>query len=172
MKLLGEDVFDSSGLSNIELKEILSYNDLHALKELIADANSGNPKAMYNLGHVFEFGEYSQPINKEKACGWYKRASLKGYKVANYRLQVLRKEIINNNNAGQESNIQRALKTDDGSYTASQLYDMAWRYETGNGVKGDIKKAKILYSKAAKKGHSNAKARLNYLNSIYKEPYE
>ena len=173
LKLLGEDVFDSSGLSNIELKEILSYNDLHALKELIADANSGNPKAMYNLGHVFEFGEYSQPINKEKACGWYKRASLKGYKVANYRLQVLRKEIINNNNnAGQESNIQRALKTDDGSYTASQLYDMAWRYETGNGVKGDIKKAKILYSKAAKKGHCNAKARLNYLNSIYKEPLE
>lgn len=49
---------------------------------------------------------------------------------------------------------------------------MAWQYETGNDVKGNIKIAKVLYAKAAKKGNCNAEARLKYLNAIYKEPYE
>ena len=177
LKLLGEDTIDASELCSIELKEKISDKDLAALNKLITDASSGNPKAMYDLGHVFEFGEYNQPINRDKACSWYKRAGLKGFTVANYRLQVVQNEMIHNKgikekHADQELKLQCALNAEDGNYTALQLYNMAWQYETGNDVKGNIKIAKVLYAKAAKKGNCNAEARLKYLNAIYKEPYE
>lgn len=132
-------------------------------KAQLEKAESGNVKAMYEVGRLYERGRGTDK-NLATAVSWYKKASDAGHDSAKARLGKMYLE-----GRGVKKDTVRASKL---ISTAAQnnvpgaQYQLGVMYEIGIGHDHDPEKALYWYKKAAALGHYQAERKAKQLKSI------
>ena len=127
------------------------------IQTLIGKAKDGNPKAQYQLGNTYYFGEGIQHDYTE-AVKWYRKAADQGYAGAQYNLGV-----AYHSGQGVPQDYGEALKwyrkAADQGYAIAQ-YNLGVAYRFGQGVPQDYGEAVKWFREAADQGHSGAQYNL------------
>lgn len=115
-------------------------------------AENGDPVAMYNLGLIYEQGQFGEKIDLDKACNWYEQAVKQGYLAAQQKFNQLKIQIYTRD-------------AENGDPTA--MYNLGLIFEHGRlGEKVDYKAATKWYELAVKQGYSAAQQKLNQFKTI------
>lgn len=128
-------------------------------------ANSGNVKAMYDVGKLYERG---RGVVKDisKAAEWFQKAATAGNASAQARLGILYFE-----GRGVKQNYKKALKLLNAAAkqnVPSAQFQLANMYELGTGVSQSLTKSIEWYKKADKFGYYLAKAKVARLQKLLK----
>lgn len=134
------------------------------VKRIEGLAESGNVKAMFNMGVYFEHGQGGLPVNNAQAMKWYERAAMKGDLGAQYNLGLMHA-----NGRGTPKNPKEAIywfrKAADAGDAGAQ-YNMGVMYDQGfAGDRGRLE-ATHWFKEAASRGHAKSQYTLGvmYLN--------
>lgn len=119
-----------------------------AMFELSAKSK-GFGEGPFALAYCWSIGKGVEESNMDKALEWYKQASECGHIGATYELAMLRKH---GENPNEEEAFQLFMKLDAEDHPAS-LYNIAWAYQSGEGVEKDEKKSFEYYERAALLDH-------------------
>jgi len=121
-------------------------------------AKSGNSKAQYSIGEMYERGKGTDRDSK-KAFTWYSRAASQGFTKAIYKVGYAYLRGI-----GVTTNGDKALKwltiASNKGYVRAH-YGLGQMYEKGIGVTKDFEKALKWYKKALAGGYSKAQEHIN-----------
>lgn len=129
-------------------------------------AKTGNVKAMYEVGRLYERGRGTN-LNLKLATQWYQSASNAGQPYAQSRLGIMYFE-----GRGVKQNYNKAVKLLNAAAkenVPSAQYQLANMYELGTGVPQDLEKAIHWYSQSDKYGYYLAKAKVIRLKKILAE---
>ena len=130
-----------------------------AEKKYLKDAKKGNAEAQYKLGASYEFGG-GAPKDIDLAKKWYEKAARQGHKKAQARLRILTPPKPPTEEEAKEFR-KNALKYDP---DPEALFRWAECCEFGLHAEKDRDLALRYYSRAAAKGHVEAKARAQALS--------
>ncbi|MFV1984655.1 MAG: tetratricopeptide repeat protein [Thiohalomonadales bacterium] len=128
----------------------------------LKQAKEGNPKAMFLVARMLEYGKGTKK-NINEASKWYQRSASQNYAAANARLGKLYLEGI-----GVKKNTKKAfnllnLAAIQGIPVAQ--FNLAIIYELGVGTTRDLQEAIKWYELAAKGGYYAAKSKSNMLKN-------
>lgn len=137
-------------------------------------AESGNARAMFNLGVYFENGRGGLPVNYTQALYWYEKAALAGDLGAQYNLGLMHAH-----GRGTPKNPKEALywfKRAAEAGDAQSQYNLAVMYDQGHaGDRGRLE-ATHWFKEAAERGHAKSQYTLAvmYLNGqgVTRDPVE
>jgi len=121
-------------------------------------AESDNSTAQFELAQLY-YGGYGAEKNIEKAIELCTKSAELGNQNAQNCLAYCYE-----NGIGVDINMEKACKLYMKTNNVQSLYTFAQRYEIGNMVKKDIKKAKELYATTLKLGNSFAQFDLDRIN--------
>lgn len=122
-------------------------------KTQLEKAESGNVKAMYEVGRLYERGRGTTK-NMATAASWYEKASEAGYDSAKARLGKMYLEGRGvNKDVNKASRLLTAAAQND---VPGAQYQLGVMYEVGLGRDQDMEKALFWYKKAAALGHYQA----------------
>lgn len=136
-------------------------------EEQQAKAKSGNPRAMYEVGRMYERGR-GTAANMDKAISWFEKAAGKGQTDARARLGILFLE-----GQGVPQNYAKAYENLSAAANAGvppAQYFLAVMYEEGQGVKANPGAAMSWYKKAAKGGYYQAEKAIARLEAEARRP--
>ncbi len=131
-----------------------------AYEEWLPLAQSNDPAAMRNIGHLFRRG-LGVDQDFEQALSWYKRAADMGFDraQANVATMYLKGEGVKQDYEEASEWFSKAARN---GHTIAQ-YNLGLMYEHGKGVKKSASKALGWYNLAAKAGHKQALDKLSIL---------
>ena len=121
-------------------------NKVEMAAELRKSADQGDADAQYNLGLLFEKGDYLEQ-NSTRAAHWFLKAAEQGHALAQNAVAELYHK-----GRGVEQDYMVALKWYEAAANqgnASAAYNAGWIYFTGLHVKRDRNKARALFEKSA-----------------------
>lgn len=122
-------------------------------EELLAQAESGDAQAQYQIGLNYIYGT-NVPKDAAKAAEWFVRSSDQGYLPARRELGILLAS-----GEGVEPDMPRAveyLSEAADSLDPSAMYHLGLMYELGTGVDKDLQKCVRLLAYAAEMGYPGA----------------
>ena len=73
----------------LETGKGIEQNYAEAVKWYFKSAEQGNPRAQYNLGHMYETGK-GVARNYERAVKWYEKSAEQGHQPAKQKLRTLK----------------------------------------------------------------------------------
>lgn len=138
-------------------KTTLSQNEID---KTIREANSGNPKAQFNLGIMYLDG-IGVTQSYSEAAKWFEKAAAKGDMQSIYNLALMYSKGL-----GVQKNWQNAIKwfkraALDGSIDAQ--FNLGIAYQTGTGVIKNEKEAYKWYEMAADLGDAEAQYKIGVM---------
>lgn len=120
-------------------------------------ANNGNPQAQYKLAEMYENGRgAAKDVNKAK--DWYKKSAANNYKPAKHRLTYL--EVKSGGFKASHKPWLKDLSADAKKGDVEAMFLLGEMYESGTGIKKNLKQAKAYYKAASTKGNVDAEYRL------------
>lgn len=155
---------DKNALYEIGLMYEKGYEDLRqdyktAVEYYQEAMKNKDIMSAYRLGEMYEYGIYFN-INIEKASELYREAAEKGYKKAVKKLSELSKEKrfaeplpSGSDMMGVDEELFQKILN---HYPPSDQYELGKRLEEGHSVRKDLRRAALLYIRAAESGHPKA----------------
>ena len=144
------------GMYKLGMMYIL-INDLHkAFVEFIKSAELNDKEAIFQLGHMCEYG-FGCEKDSSKAIEWYKKSADSGSALAMYKLALYYKEVEKN----EEKILHYLTLSADGGYKLAQ-FALGSMYEHGfNNSKQDLVKSLKYYELSKKNGQEINLIKLN-----------
>lgn len=129
-------------------------------------AEAGSRAAAYQIGLMYQ--QYPQWIAPDTAIRWLTQAALDGDTDAATLLASIQdpqqrqqdplwqvRQLVSEGNNEQALALLTEMTQTEPPQSAA-IAELAWMYETGNGVEQDIEQAGVLFLRAAKAGHARA----------------
>ncbi|MBY0291919.1 MAG: sel1 repeat family protein [Alphaproteobacteria bacterium] len=153
---LGDENGDSNsqvrlGKLHFNKRDGENKNEVIAFSYFKKASDAGNIDGSYSLGLMYLLGQGISQPNHTQALSLFKRASEKGHAKASEKLGIMRQFSI-----GEEQSYEEARKAYEKANTATALYQLAWLYKRGLGVKQDTLQAIVHWEKAAMLGNDLA----------------
>jgi hypothetical protein len=128
------------------------------IKQLMAQAEKGDPNAQDVLGGLYIDGQQGVPQNYTEAVKWFRRAADQGLADAQFKLGV-----AYDRGQGAPQDYEEAIKwyrkaAEQGLAQAQDALGLS--FTVGNGVLQDYEEAIKWYRKAAEQGYANSQAAL------------
>lgn len=124
-------------------------------------ANNGSVTAQFYLGENYLYGRRTS-IDYNKAFYWYNKAKDNGYADAVFKLAYM----YGNPNCGRldhEKAIELYKSSVNTSFANLAYYNIALKYDNGEGVEKDLEKAVYYYGKSAELGDALANRKLGLI---------
>ncbi|MEN0046319.1 MAG: tetratricopeptide repeat protein [Bacteroidota bacterium] len=140
--------------------DLFEQRDCEAARsKILAAANSGNAKAQYYAGKLYEIG-CGVEENIDKAVEWYQQSAAQDYLAANFQLSLL--HLLGDKIA---KNKKEAFywcdRTARKGYVKA-FFLLAWMYENGIGTNKDSIRAANWYEKASKRKYTKQVAEYDF----------
>ena len=172
----GEEKFQAA------LKSYRDDKDCEALKLFRESAKKGHGFAMYYIAFMYETGKGVEASEKS-AFQWYQKSAETGnpagqFKTAYYydigkyvekdaskAVEWYQKAVVQTEYAGEFQETYSSSQPEEilNTHVLNSMYNLAWKYQNGQGTKRDYKKAMELYRQCADAGDDVAMYRIGQL---------
>jgi len=131
------------------------------------NANQGDADAQYHAGVMYIKGDQVE-VDVDEGVRWIKLSAEQGHEMGTIYMELWNDSF--SENSFDSSIAVRWLKDAGRSFNLDAIFNLAFMYETGRGVKKNFNTAKRWYKFAAVEGHAEAKRRLALLKKNNSTP--